>query len=314
MSETQKFDIMIIGGGAAGLASAIYSGRSGLKTVVVEGKGTGGQTSTASEIENYPGFLRINGMELAMKFREHAEQYATILEGKSIVQIIPIENQERYHHKVIDAEGNEYLAGAIILTTGANHRKLGIKGEQEYSGKGVSYCATCDGFFFRNKTAFMIGGGNSALMEAVYLKEIGVDVHVVHRRNAFRAEKIYQDKAREMGIPLHLDSVLEEVKGEMLVKSILLKNVKTGEITEHETNGVFVAIGIIPNTQLAVDLGCEIDDGGFVKVDRHQRTKVPYIYAAGDLTGGLQQVVVAAGEGAVASMTAFEDLTNPYWV
>lgn len=312
-TKDNHIDLMIIGAGAAGMSAAIYGARSGLRTVVMDGKGAGGQTSLASTIENYPGFPTIQGIELAMKFKEHAEEYAEILEGKNVDTITPIEGDENVHFRVTDSDGDEYLVGAIILCTGARHRKLAVTGEHELDGKGVSYCATCDGFFFRNKKVFMIGGGNTALMEGIYLHEIGVDVSIVHRRDEFRGEKTYNDKISELGIPVLWDSVVEEIKGENMVNTIVLKNVKTGEVQEMEASGVFVAIGIIPNNQLASSLGCELEENGFVKTDKKQRTNVPFIYAAGDVTGGLQQIVVAGGEGAIAAMTAFKDLSHPYW-
>ena len=312
-AKGEIIDLLIVGAGAAGLTAAIYGGRAGLKTIVMDGKGAGGQTGLASSIENYPGFPMIQGFDLAMKFKEHAMEYVEILEGKNVEKIIPVDEQENVHFRVIDSDGEEHHVGAIILATGAKHRKLAVKGEEELDGKGVSYCATCDGFFFRNKKVFMIGGGNTAIMESIYLKEIGVDVEIVHRRNEFRAENIYNDQIKEMNIPVHWDSVVETINGETLVNSISLKNVKSGEINELPASGVFVAIGIIPNSKLATELGCELDDSGFVITDKKQRTNIPYIFAAGDLTGGLQQIIVAGGEGAVAAMTAFKDLAHPYW-
>jgi len=306
-------DLMIIGAGAAGMTAGIYGARSGLRTVVFEGRGAGGQTGVASTIENYPGFPTIAGIELAMKFKEHALEYAEILEGKNIEKIIPIKERDDVHFRAIDSDGCEYLVGAVILCTGARHRKLAVTGEKEFDGKGVSYCATCDGFFFRNKKVFMIGGGNTALMEGIYLHETGVDVTIVHRRDEFRGEKVYREKIKELGIPVIWDSILEEIRGDSLVGSIVLKNVMTDEMSEHKADGVFVAIGVIPNNKLAKELGCELEENGFVKVDRKQRTNIPYIYAAGDVTGGLQQIVVAGGEGAVSSMTAYKDLSHPYW-
>lgn len=313
-NEQNRFDLLIIGAGAAGLTAGIYGGRAGLRTAIIDGKGAGGQTGVASTIENFPGIKVIEGYELAMRFKEHAEEYVTILEGKTIDSIIQVEDMDNIHFRVQSSDGDEFLAGAILLATGADHRKLGVPGEEEFDGKGVSYCATCDGFFFRDKKVYMIGGGNTALMESIYLKDVGVDVSIVHRRNEFRGDSIYHKQVEKKGIPVVWDSVVEEIKGEMLVDKIVLKNTKTGELNEMDAKGVFVAIGIIPNSSLAKGIGCELDDRGFVKTDRKQRTNVPYIYAAGDLTGGLQQIIVAGGEGAIAAMTAHEDLTHPYWL
>ena len=309
----QHYDLVIVGAGAAGMAAGIYGGRAGMRTAILDSKGAGGQTGVASTIENYPGFTEIEGYDLAMKFREHSAQYADILEGKTVTGIETIQGDDDVHFKLVTSDDEKYLAGAVILATGASHRKLGAPGEKEYDGKGVSYCATCDGFFFREKRVFMIGGGNTALMEAIYLKELGVNVELVHRRNEFRGEKVYTKKINDLGIPIHWDSVVEEIRGDAIVKSIVLKSTKTEETSELEANGVFVAIGILPNNKLAVALGCEIDDRGYAIVDRKQRTNIPHLYVAGDLTGGLQQVVVGGGEGAVAAMTAYTDLSHPYW-
>ena len=314
MTEDNRFDYLIIGAGAAGLASAIYGVRAGMKTIVLEGKGAGGQTGEASEIENYPGFEKIEGMKLAEKFKRHAEVYTQIHEGRSVVSIEHVRDMKGVHFLVKDSSGDGYYAGAILLATGAEHRKLGVKGEADFAGKGVSYCATCDGFFFRGRKVLMIGGGNTALMDAIYLKGIGVDVSIAHRRSEFRGDMVYREKVKELGIPVVWNSVVEEIKGERTLQSIVLKNVVTGEITEHEANGIFIAVGITPNNQLATALGCQLDGNGYVKVNRKQRTTVPYVYAAGDLVGGMQQIVVAAAEGAIAAMTAFEDITSPYWV
>ncbi len=309
----QKYELIIIGAGAAGMAAGIYGGRAGMKTAILDRQGAGGQTGVASSIENYPGFMEIQGYELAMKFKEHAEQYTDILEGKDVQKIEPVEGSENTHFLITTSDGDRYHAGTVILATGAAHRKLGAKGEEEFDGKGVSYCATCDGFFFREKKVFMIGGGNSALMEGIYLKEIGVDVALVHRRDAFRGEQIYAKKINDLGIPVHWDSVVEEIKGENVVKAVVLKNIKTEELQELDADGAFIAIGIVPNNEIAKDIGCDLDAEGFVVVDRKQRTNIPFLYAAGDLTGGLQQIVVGGGEGAVAAMTAYKDLSHPYW-
>lgn len=312
--QDERFDLLIIGAGAAGLTAGIYAGRAGLNTVIVDATGAGGQTGVASTIMNYPGFKLIQGYELAMRFREHAEEYAPIVEGKTIETITPVENMGTMHFRVRTADGDEFLCGGVILATGAGHRKLGVPGEEEFEGKGVSYCATCDGYFFRNKKVYMIGGGNTALMEGLYLRDAGVDVTIVHRRDRFRGDEIYHRQVEERGIPVLWNTVLEEVRGDALVDSVVLKDLKTGTVREMEANGVFIAVGINPNNTLAKDLGCTLDGGGFVVTDRKQRTNIPYIYAAGDLTGGLQQIIVAGAEGALAAMTAHEDLTNPYWV
>ena len=307
--EDEIYDVCIIGAGGAGLTAAIYAVRSGLKTLVLEAKIAGGLATTAAEIENFPSYKKIGGMELMDRIKEHALKYVAIKE------LEPVEEARKEGDLFwIKTSMAEYRARAIIIATGADHKHLNVPGEKELSGRGVSYCATCDGYFYKGKKVLMVGGGSTALMDAIYLHNIGCEVTIVHRRDQFRAEKAHIDKVNELGIPVIWNSVVKEIKGDDFVKSVVLENVKTHELSEIEVDGVFIAIGQSPTNEVAKMLGVELDDYGFIKVDRSMRTSVPGVYAAGDITDGVRQLIVACGEGAVAATSAFEDISNPYWV
>jgi len=304
----EEIDVAIIGAGAAGLAAAIYAGRSGLKTVVFDSQMVGGQTATSPDIENYPGFESISGPELMDKFKKHALKYSEIREW------VPVEKIE--HHSegfALKTGGGDVFAKKVILTTGAHHRKLGVPGEEEFGGKGVSYCATCDGFFFKGKKVLQVGGGNTALTEAIYLLDAGVDVTIVHRRDQLRAEKFLQDLYSKKGGKVIWDSVVKEFKGEGRLKSAMLLNKVTGQEMELEVEGAFIAVGIDPANELAKSLDVKLDESGYILTDMEQRTNVPGIFAAGDNSIGLRQVVSGAGGGAQAAISAHNDITHEDW-
>jgi thioredoxin reductase (NADPH) len=201
------------------------------------------------------------------------------------------------------------------LATGAKYRKLGIPGEDKFAGHGVSYCATCDGYFFKDKKVIMVGGGNSALTDALHLKNLGANVAIVHRRDSLRAEKYLQESIKSEKIPVIWDSIVEEIIGdEKQVNGVLVKNLKSKKLKKYKVDGVFIAIGEEPNSKLAGEMGIKLKDDGFIDVDNRCRTNIPRIYAAGDVTGGVRQIVTAVSEGATAALAAFEDLSNPYWL
>ncbi len=307
MSE-DEYDLVIIGGGPAGFTAGIYAGRAGLKTVILEKQMAGGQVIISPIIENWPGDKEISGQDLAMKMREHAETYAPI---KEYSEVTSIKKDGMFYLET--PEGN-YNGKSVLLATGAEHKHLGVPGEEEMGGKGVSYCATCDGFFFKGKDVIVVGGGSTALLYAIYLHNIECNVRLIHRRDEFRGEKALQDQVKELGIELILDTVVEEFKGTDMLESVIIKNVKTGDKKELKTAGAFIAIGEVPQVQLGMVLGAQLNEEGFLKVDRNMRTNVPGFYSAGDITGGLKQIVTAAGEGAIAATSAFEDLMEPYWL
>ena len=295
-------DLAVIGAGPAGLSSGIYAGRFGLNAVVFDEKIAGGIVNVIPAVENYPGYKSISGMELMQKMKSQAEKYCEIHEMEKIEKIIVDKEIEIVTTKKI------YKSKALVFASGTEKRKLGVKGEKEFLGKGVSYCATCDGMFFRNKKTVVVGGGNAAAIEAMHLKNIGSDVYLIHRRDKLRADKILQDYVFEKKINVIWDSVVEEIFGDSIVKGVKIRNVKDNSINEMSIDGVFVSIGEKPNSVLAKSIGVKTDEKGYIIVDKKQRTNLQKIYAAGDVTGGLKQIVTACAEGAVAANSAHEDL------
>ena len=301
----ETYDIIIIGAGPGGLTAGIYAGRQGTKNLIIDRDMAGGIGREVPEMENYPGFESISGLELVEKMKAQAIRNCDLHEMEEVVEIT--ETDEEYRFTVKTAK-DTYKSKSVILATGSSHRHLDVKGEEEFKGKGVSYCATCDGFFFAGREVMMIGGGNSALQEALYLKNLGANVTLIHRRDEFRAQKHLQDMVKKEEIPTIMNATVEEINGNMLVESVVLKDTKTGELREVPTNGVFISVGYIPHTELAVQLGVELDESGHIIIDTQQKTNVDYVYAIGDVCVGLKQWVVACGEGAVAATSAYHDL------
>ena len=295
-------DLAIIGAGPAGLTSGIYTGRFGLNAVVFDEKIVGGMVNLTPVVENYPGFEKISGMELIEKMKRQTEKYCEIHEMEKVEKIVVDKEIEIVTTKKI------YKSKALVFATGTEKRKLDVKGEKEFLGRGVSYCATCDGMFFRNKKTVVVGGGNAAAIEALHLKNLGSDVSLIHRRDKLRADKILQVYVFEKKINVVLDSVVEEIFGDGIVKGVRIRNVKDNSINEMSIDGVFVSIGEKPNSAIAKSIGVKTDEKGYIVVDKNQRTNLPKIYAAGDVTGGLRQIVTACAEGAVAANSAYEDL------
>ena len=298
------YDLIVIGAGPAGLNAAIYAKRAGLSVVVLEKMGAGGAIAKSWEVENYLGFPNIKGAELAEKFAEHSAKYSEI---KIFEEIERVERRKDSAFK-IKTSGREYEGRAIVIATGSSYKKLDVPGETKFNGKGVSYCAICDGFFFKGKRVAVIGGGNTATTEAAYLHDTGCDVTLIHRRDALRAEHAVQKMVFDRKIKAAWDTVVMEIKGGKKVSGLRLKNVKTGAESDMAVEGVFVAVGEEPQNEIAKALGTELNEQGYVKTDRRQRTNVPFVYAAGDITGGLKQLIVAAAQGAVAATSAWEDL------
>ena len=303
----EQYDIIIIGAGPGGLTAGIYAGRQGTKNLIIDKDIAGGLGREVPAMENYPGYDNISGLELVEKMKAQAIQNCELHEMEEVTEIT--QNDDEYRFTVKTGK-DSYQAKAIILATGSSHQQLNVKGEEEFKGKGVSYCATCDGFFFAGRDIVMVGGGNSALQEALYLKNLGANVTIIHRRDQFRAQNYLQELIKEAGINTILNATLEEIKGEMLVESVILKDTKTGELTELPTSGVFVSIGYIPHTELASQLKVELDESGHIITDKNQKTNIDYVYAIGDVCVGLKQWVVACGEGAVAATSAFTDLQH----
>ena len=296
-----EFDVAIIGAGPAGLTAAIYSARYGLKTIVFEDPSRISQLAIAPFVENFPGYEG-TGLDLISKMKDQALKFG------AEHRLERVEDVRRDGNRfLIRTDSGEYVAKAIIIATGGKHRELGIEGEKEFVGRGVSYCAVCDGFFFKGKKVAVIGGGNAALADAIYLKDLGCDVIVIHRRDRFRADQALQKQLFDKGIKVLWNSVVERIEGSTKVERIVVKNVKTGEVKIIDVEGVFIAIGIQPQTEIASKLGVEMDSYGYIKVDKWQRTNVEGVFAAGDCCDNpLKQAITACGDGAVAANSAYE--------
>ncbi len=302
MPEVREHELVVVGGGAAGLTAGMYGVRYGLDLVLLTIGAPGGQTATATTIENFPGFPDgITGAELIMRLTQQAESFGVIFENAEVKSIELEGNRWR-----LNCDTDDYLADTVILAVGAHPRRLKIPGERDLFGRGVSYCATCDGFFYKDQTVAVIGGGNTAIEEAIYLSGITEKVYVVHRRDELRARQMLAEKALGIdNIEFVWDTVPTEIFGDDSgVSGIALKNKKTEESSEVELDGVFVAIGYEPNTGFVEGL-VELNDG-FIVTDERMRTSQPGIFAAGDVRDTpLRQVTTAVGDAAIAADSAF---------
>jgi thioredoxin reductase (NADPH) len=303
-----KTDLLIVGGGPAGLTAGIYGARSGLKTAIVERDALGGQVATTPEVENYPGFTRVGGKTLVDIMVSHALSYVQIFQGEEVVDISPGNPIKIFTSR------RRFEAKSVLLATGASHRHLGVPGEKRLAGRGVSYCSTCDGPLFKGKQVVMVGGGNSAVTEALHLHAVGVHVTMIHRRDGFRAQSVLVRNIKDNNIPVLWNSHVKEILGDQKVEGVLVQNSATGETRKIETDGVFIAIGYSPTVELAKKIGVELTQDGYIRHDQNHRTNIPGIYSAGDVEGGYKQIVTAAGMGSAAALSIFEDLINPYWI
>lgn len=297
------YDIAIIGGGPAGMSAAIYAARGGMKTIVIEKLSCGGQVLKTYEIDNYPGFSNNpTGEELAKAIEDHAQKFDVTFVKENVKSI---ENAE-YDIKIIHTRKNKYMTKAIIFATGATPKMLGADGEAMLTGAGVSYCATCDGAFFKDKEVCVIGGGNTAIEDALYLAPICKKVYVINRSKRFRASKRLMDSARANGkIEFIEDSVVERFNGTTMLDSVLVKNVVTGEKSTLKVSGAIVAIGVVPSSGIAKETGIETCERNFIKTDMNLATNIKGIFAAGDVrVSPLRQVITAAADGAVAATSA----------
>ena len=306
-AEVVETDLTIVGGGPAGITAAIYAVRSGLKTALVEANALGGQVATTPIVENYPGFTQVGGKTLVDIMVNHALEYVQIFQGEKVIDIKPGTPHE------VQTTRRKFMTKTILLATGASHRMLGVPGEKRLSGRGVSYCATCDGPLFRDKKVLMVGGGNSAVTEALHLHHMGVAVTLVHRRDTLRAQEFLVKNLKESGIPVLWNTEIKDILGEERVTSVELLNNQTNETSTMPVDGVFLSIGYTPAVELASKIGLELTEEGYIARDAKHRTNIPGIYAAGDVEGGYKQIVTATGMGAEAAMTIFEDIINPYW-
>lgn len=298
-----NFDLTILGGGPAGLSAAIYAARGELKTAIVDISMLGGQPTNYLEIENYPSYPHSGGYDLMEKFEEHADKFNVKKFPLETIVDIKLNGST----KVIETEDKIFNSKAIILATGAKPRKLGIPGEEEFAGRGVSYCAVCDGAFFKEKVICVIGGGNSAIEEAIYLTKFATKVYIIHRRDELRADKIIQQRAfKNPQIEFVYNSIPLEILGSNTVSSIVIKNVQTNQIKEIKTNGVFPYIGFTSNSE-QFKYEIETDANGFIITNEKMATSIPGVFAAGDLRNTpLRQVITAASDGAIAATFAIK--------
>ncbi|MCX7790736.1 MAG: thioredoxin-disulfide reductase [Chloroflexaceae bacterium] len=294
--------VVIVGSGPAGLTAALYAARANLEPLVVRGLQPGGLIATTAEVENYPGFVEgIGGFELADNMEKQAARFGARFLDTLVTRV---DAGQRPFVLTTD-DGQQLTADTIIVSTGASPRKLGVPGEERLANRGVSYCATCDGFFFRGKKVVVVGGGNSALDEGLFLTRYVSELIIVHRRDALRADPILQERAfSNEKIRFVWNSVVEEILGEDRVSAVRIRNLKTGETSELAADGVFPYIGHVPNTRLFEGI-LKLDEGGYIVTDGRQRTNVPGIFAAGDVVDHIyRQAITAAGEGCKAAMEA----------
>lgn len=303
------YDMVIIGGGPGGYTAALYAARAGLSVIVLEKLSAGGQMALSHQIDNYPGFPEgIDGFTLAEQMQQGAERFGAETELAEVYSL-----DLKADPKVIDTSEGIYYGRTVVYAAGAGPRELGVPGEKEWMGRGIHYCAACDGMFYRGKTVAIVGGGNSAVAEALVLSRIAKKVILIHRRDTLRAEKIYHAQLEKMeNVEFRWDSAVEALQGEERLSNVRIRNLKSGEITEEAVDGLFVSIGRKPNTDL-VSGQLELDRSGYVVADESTRGSIPGVFAVGDVrTKALRQIVTAAADGAVAVHYAEEYLVSKH--
>jgi len=303
LTEDLNWELIVIGGGPAGMTASIYGARYGLKTLLLESKVLGGAQATSPGIENYPGYTFVVGLDLATKMKEQVKKCGAII--KEITEVKSIDREGDDGEFLLETRRGVYRAKAIIIATGGGHKHLNIPGEDQLTGRGVSYCATCDGPLFRDKTVAVVGGGNTAVTEALYLSEVVGKVYLIHRRDELRAEKVVQDYIFNSSVEILWDTIVKEIKGDDLVNELLLQNVKTGEERNLSVDGAFIALGSNPESTLAKSLGVETNERGEILVCSKQSTNIPGVFAAGDVVESMKQIAVAVGHGAISADSAY---------
>ncbi|WP_010917387.1 NAD(P)/FAD-dependent oxidoreductase [Thermoplasma volcanium] len=303
-AKERDFDVIIIGAGAAGFSAAVYASRSGLSAVILDKNVAGGLTAEAPLVENYLGFKSIVGSDLAKNFAEHASEYASIREGVEVKSV-----KKGDGGFIVDTSDGEYHSKYIIITTGTTHKHLGVKGEAEYFGKGVSYCSTCDGYLFKNKNVVTIGGGNSGAIAAISMSEYVKNATIVEYMPRYMCENAYIEEIKKRKIPYIMNAQVTEIVGDgKKVTGVKYKDRSSGEEKTLPADGVFVYVGLIPQTSFLKDSGVKLDERGYIIVDGRQRTNVPGIYAAGDVTSGsFAQIASAVGDGCKAALSLYSD-------
>ena len=307
----EDWELIIIGAGAAGLAAGIYGVRSGLKTLVLDEKMAGGTTADAPLIENYLGFQSVSGMELAQKMAAHCRSAGVTIHEFESVTGLDLKGEK----KIVKTNRAVYEAKAVIIASGSHYRELGVPGEKEFRGRGVSYCGICDGPLFKGKRVLVVGGGNSAVITTLYIAELASEVKIAHRRDAFRAEvALVKALGAKGNVEILWNTELKEIKGEKLVNKVILYNNQANEIGELSVDGVFVQVGEAPNSQIAKEAGVEVTEDGYIKIDIFQRTNITGVYAAGDVTDHpVKQVGTAVGQGITAALEAYGFIRRPYY-
>lgn len=307
----EDYELVIVGAGVAGLAAGIYSVRSGLKTLVIEEKLAGGTVGDAPTVENYLGFEKISGAELVQRMVGQARKIGVTIHEFEAVKSLDLKTGE----KTVQTDKASYKTKAVIFATGSEYRSLGVPGEEEFRGKGVSYCGLCDGPLFKGKKLLVVGGGNSAAITALYLAGIASEVKIVHRRDAFRAEDaLVEELKRKPNMEMLYSTELMEVRGDRLVRSVILFNDKSNETRELAVDGVFIQVGECPNSKVASEAGIAVNEYGNVIVDSVQKTNVMGVFAAGDVTNHpVKQIGTAAGQGITAATEAYAYIRRPYY-
>ncbi|WEU40555.1 MAG: thioredoxin-disulfide reductase [Candidatus Odinarchaeum yellowstonii] len=296
------YNLCIIGGGPAGMTAAIYAGRSGLSTIIIDAMALGGAMATAPIIENYPGWESITGLELARIMRKQVEKAG--VEIREMEKVVEVKLQDKV--KTIKTDLEEYTCDSVIIATGGERKRLGAKGEADFYGKGVSYCAVCDGALYKDKNVIVVGGGNCAASAALYLKNIARNVTLIHRRDDLRCESVLKNRLLDCGVKIIWNSVIRELKGDKTLKTVIVENTIDRTLTELPVDGLFIEIGIVPNSSPFHCAGVKVDEAGYIIVDKDMKTNIPGVFAAGDVTGGVEQISVAVGKGTIAYNSAYE--------
>jgi len=296
----RTYNLVIVGAGPAGMAAGIYGARMGLKTLIL-GETLGGMAAENALVENYPGFLQTSGLDLMGRMREQAERWGA--EVHTPEKALKLHVQHRKHE--VKTNVTIYTGVALLIATGCTHRKLGVPGEDEFRGRGVSYCATCDGPLFKGRKVMVVGGGNTAATETLYLNELAAKVYLVHRRDELRAEETLKKRILESDVEVLWNSSVKSIEGERTVKNVKLRDSKTDEERMIEVDGVFISVGEDPQSDIARAAGIAVHDDGNIVVNRLQESNIGGIYAAGDVTGGVLQIGTAVGEGITAAVNAY---------
>lgn len=307
----ETWDLLIIGGGAAGLAAGIYGSRSGLKTLILDEKMAGGTTADAPLVENYPAFQSIKGSELAQKMVAHCRSIGVTIREFEKVLSLDLKGDK----KQVKTNKATYEAKAVIIASGSYYREIGVPGEKEFRGRGVSYCGICDGPLFKDRRVLVIGGGNSALITTLYISELASEVKIAHRREVFRAEEaLVKALETKKNVEVLWNTEVKEIVGEKLVNKVTIFDKKAGETRKLLVDGVFVQIGEAPNSQQAQEAGVEVDEDGYIKIDIRQRTNIAGVFAAGDVTNHpVKQIGTAVGQGITAALEAYGHIKRPYY-